>query len=63
MRELARLHRSALKRGLRMDFETNRAVLAGYVGDDDALGAALGRHWPRERRRVALHALGYKKSG
>lgn len=62
MRELARLHRSALKRGLRVDFETNRAVLAGYVGEDGALGAALGRHWPREQRRVAIHALGYRKA-
>jgi len=64
MHELARLQRSALKRGVagQIDFEANRAVLDGYVGEDEALGAALGRHWPRERRRVAAHALGYKKA-
>lgn len=63
MRELARLHRSVLKRGLtdRVGFEANRALLHGYVGDDGALGAALSRHWPRERRRVAVHALGYDR--
>lgn len=65
MHELARLYRSALKRGLtdRIDFEANRALLHGYVGEDNALGAALSRHWPRERRRVAVHALGYPRSG
>jgi len=65
MRELARLYRSALKRGLaaRVDLEAHRALLHGYVGEDAALGAALSRHWPRERRRVAVHALGYPKSG
>jgi len=63
MRELARLYRSALKRGLgdRIDLEAHRALLHAYVGEDAALGAALSRHWPRERRRVAVHALGYRK--
>ncbi|HKJ24630.1 MAG TPA: lipopolysaccharide kinase InaA family protein [Myxococcota bacterium] len=63
MHELARLHRSARKRGLgdQIGFEANRALLHGYVGSDAALGAALSRHWPRERRRVAVHALGYRK--
>lgn len=61
MRELARLYRSALKRGIadRIGFEGHRALLAAYVGEDAVLGAALSRAWPRERRRVAVHALGY----
>jgi len=65
MRELARLYRSTLKRGVahRVDFEGNRALLTAYVGEDAALGAALARAWPRERRRVAAHALGYPKPG
>jgi hypothetical protein len=63
MRELARLYRSGLKRGVadRIGFEGNRALLEAYVGEDAALGAALSRAWPRERRRVAVHALGYAK--
>jgi 3-deoxy-D-manno-octulosonic acid kinase len=65
MHELARLYRSALKRGLtdRIDFEANRSLLHGYVGEDHTLGASLSRHWPRERRRVAAHALGYPRGG
>lgn len=63
MRELARLYRSGLKRGIadRIGFEGNRALLEAYVGEDAALGAALSRAWPRERRRVAAHALGYAR--
>lgn len=63
MHELARLYRSSLKRGLtsRVDLEANRALLRSYVAGDEALGAALARHWPRERRRVAVHAIGYRK--
>lgn len=62
MKELARLHRSVLKRGLadRIDHEAHRAFLAAYVAGDTGLGVDLGRHWPRERRRVAIHALRYR---
>lgn len=62
MRELARLYRSSLKRGVadQLDYEGQRAFLQAYVDGDGELGAALARNWPRERRRVALHAVRYK---
>lgn len=64
MAELARLYRSTLKRGVahHVDLEGNRRLLAAYLDGDEALGTALARHWPRERRRVAVHALGYRGS-
>jgi hypothetical protein len=61
MRELARLHRSALKHGIgdRIGLAGYHAFLEAYVGGDASLGAALARHWPRERRRVAWHEIRY----
>ncbi len=64
MRELARLYRSLLKRGLTESIgESGRcAFLDAYLDGDHELGRALLRHWPAERRRVARHALGYGAS-
>jgi len=61
MRELARLYRSLRKRGVAdaVGADALRRFLGAYVAGDAALGAALARHWPRARRRVALHALRY----
>jgi len=61
MRELARLYRSGLKRGIaeRIGLQGHRIFLQAYVDGDVRLGAALARHWPRERRRVAWHARLY----
>jgi tRNA A-37 threonylcarbamoyl transferase component Bud32 len=64
MRELARLYRSLLKRGLmeRVGEKGRGAFLSAYLAGDRQLGRALLRHWPAERRRVARHALGYDAS-
>jgi 3-deoxy-D-manno-octulosonic acid kinase len=55
MRELARLHRSVLKRRLqeRVGRSGRAAFLAAYLDGDATLGRALAAHWPAERRRVA----------
>jgi 3-deoxy-D-manno-octulosonic acid kinase len=61
-RELGRLWRSLLKRGV-ADTVGERGVaafLAAYCGGDRALREALGRRLPAERRRAAWHALLYR---
>jgi 3-deoxy-D-manno-octulosonic acid kinase len=62
MRELMRLYRSLLKRGLheRVGALGRNAFLAAYVCGDDALGRALLSHLPREMRRVRRHARSYR---
>ena len=61
MAEIMRLYRSLLKRGLleTLGAAGCRAFLAGYTGGDRTLRRALLRHLPRERRRIAIHRLGY----
>ncbi len=61
MAEIMRLYRSLLKRGLleTLGAAGCRAFLAGYSGGDRALRHALLRQLPRERRRIAVHRLGY----
>lgn len=63
MRELARLYRSLHKRGLleRVDARCRAAFLEAYLAGDAALGRALAGLWPRERRRVARHALARRR--
>lgn len=65
MRELMRLYRSLLKRGLleRVGDDATRAFFDAYTGGDDTLARALMARYPRERRRIARHALGYRRSG
>jgi 3-deoxy-D-manno-octulosonic acid kinase len=63
MAELMRLFRSLLKRGL-LDAVGRRGCarfFATYTAGDRELRRALLAHLPRERRRVALHALGYRR--
>jgi Ser/Thr protein kinase RdoA (MazF antagonist) len=61
MAEIMRLYRSLLKRDLLETLGASgcRAFLAGYTGADRTLQRALLRHLPRERRRIAVHRLGY----
>ena len=64
MAQLMRLYRSLLKRGL-LDAVGARgcaAFLHAYVGGDRALREALLRRLPAERRRVARHALLYRRT-
>lgn len=63
MRELMRLYRSLVKRGLLAQVGPRGCArfFAAYVDRDRALRRALLAHLPRERRRVALHALGYRR--
>jgi hypothetical protein len=63
MRELMRLYRSLVKRGLLEQVGPRGCArfFAAYVDRDRALRRALLAHLPRERRRVALHALGYRR--
>ncbi|MBW2272833.1 MAG: hypothetical protein JRG96_06155 [Deltaproteobacteria bacterium] len=61
MQELMRLYRSLLKREL-LEAVGDRgcaAFLGSYTKGDRALRRALRAHLPRERLRVALHALRY----
>lgn len=62
MRELMRLYRSLLKRGVLEQVGRHgcAAFFDAYTGGDAALARALMDHWPRERRRVARHARGYR---
>jgi len=61
MREIMRLHRSLVKRQLRgaLAPEIATSFLDAYTAGDAELRAALLAHLPRERRRLALHRLGY----
>jgi 3-deoxy-D-manno-octulosonic acid kinase len=63
--EIMRLHRSLVKRGL--DGLVSEAAVAafldGYTAGDRRLRAALLAYLPRERRRLALHRLGYARRG
>jgi 3-deoxy-D-manno-octulosonic acid kinase len=62
MRELMRLYRSLIKRGLLAQVGPRGCArfFAAYVDGDRTLRRALLVHLPCERRRVALHALGYR---
>ena len=62
MRELMRLYRSLLKRGVfeQVGSSGREAFFAAYTDGDTDLASALLRHWPREQRRVARHAVGYR---
>lgn len=57
MRELARLYRSLVKRGLagRLGAGDRAAFLRAYCAGDSALHGALLAQLPRERARLALH--------
>jgi 3-deoxy-D-manno-octulosonic acid kinase len=63
MRELMRLWRSAVKRGLdgRIGPRGCAAFFAAYAGRDRAFRRALLAHLPRERLRLRLHALAWGK--
>jgi 3-deoxy-D-manno-octulosonic acid kinase len=65
MRELSRLVRSLLKRRVfeRIGRAGREAFFDSYTGGDAAFGRALLAHWPREKRRVARHARGYRSPG
>jgi hypothetical protein len=62
MAELMRLHRSLVKRGLLAEVGTRGCVrfFASYTAGDRKLRAALLRRLPRERARLAIHALGWR---
>jgi len=62
LRELARLHRSLVKRGLagRVGARGRARFLAAYTGGDRSLRRALLRQLPRERVRLAVHVWGYR---
>jgi hypothetical protein len=62
MRELMRLYRSLVKRGLlaQVGIRGCARFFAAYVDGDRTLRRALLAHLPCERRRVALHVLGYR---
>jgi hypothetical protein len=62
MRELMRLYRSLVKRGLvsRVGARGLAAFFGAYAGRDRALRAALRARLPRERIRLALHAWRYR---
>ncbi len=65
MTELMRLYRSLVKRGLLdgVDRQACATFLSGYLAGDRALRRSLLRHLPRERVRLAVHALGYRVAG
>ncbi len=65
LQELARLHRSLLKRGLaeRVGARGCARFLAAYVAGDRVLRRALLAHAPRERRRLARHQLAWRLLG
>jgi len=60
--EMLRLHRSLVKRGLaaRVGRRAQAAFLSAYTGADRPLRRALLQRLPRERRRLALHRLGWR---
>jgi tRNA A-37 threonylcarbamoyl transferase component Bud32 len=62
MRELMRLHRSLVKWGLepRLGLRARASFFAAYTQGDRALRRALLRQLPRERARLALHALAWR---
>lgn len=63
MAQIMRLFRSLLKREV-LDTVGPRALavfVAAYCGNDRSLRRALMRHMDRELRKVALHALRYRK--
>jgi 3-deoxy-D-manno-octulosonic acid kinase len=62
MRELMRLRRSLVKRGLleQVGAAGLRAFFDGYVGGDEALARALLESYASERRAGDLHALLYR---
>jgi tRNA A-37 threonylcarbamoyl transferase component Bud32 len=62
MRELMRLHRSLVKRGVaeRVGARGLARFLSAYVAGDRALRRRLLRELPRELRRLRWHALGYR---
>jgi tRNA A-37 threonylcarbamoyl transferase component Bud32 len=62
MRELMRLHRSLVKYGLeqRLGLRARASFFASYTQGDRGLRRALLRQLPRERARLALHALGWR---
>ena len=62
MSELMRCYRSLLKRGL-LDGVGQRGCvrfLAAYTGGDRELRSRLLARLPRERAKIAIHALGYR---
>jgi 3-deoxy-D-manno-octulosonic acid kinase len=60
MREIMRLQRSLLKRGLDAHATAGAAAfLDAYTAGDADLRAALLTELPREQRRISLHRLGY----
>lgn len=63
MAELMRLYRSLRKRGVleRVGVRGCARFLHAYVAGDRALRAALLSRLPAERRRVAVHALAYRR--
>jgi len=63
MAELMRMQRSLLKRGLvaRLGRRGIAAGFGAYVGGDRRLRAALLRHLARERLRLAVHELHYRR--
>jgi hypothetical protein len=63
MRELARVWRSAVKRGLAAAIGARgcAAFLRAYTGRDRTLRRALLAHLPRERVRLRLHALAWRR--
>lgn len=64
LRELMRLYRSVVKRGLldRLGPDGTRRFFDAYVGDDRDLRRALLAQLPREMRRLRLRALRYGSS-
>jgi tRNA A-37 threonylcarbamoyl transferase component Bud32 len=62
-RELGRLWRSLLKRGVAAQVGERgvAAFVSAYCAGDRALREALARRLPAERRRAALHALHYRR--
>ena len=61
--ELMRLYRSLLKRRLdhRVGSRGYAAFFSAYTAGDRALRRALLAHLPRERRRIARHAILYRR--
>jgi 3-deoxy-D-manno-octulosonic acid kinase len=62
-RELGRLWRSLVKRGVASQVGERglSAFLSAYCAGDDALREALARRWRAERRKAAVHALLYRR--
>jgi hypothetical protein len=64
MREIMRLYRSLRKRALheRVGARGCARFLGAYTAGDRALRRALRAQLPRERRRLAVHALAYRNA-